>query len=149
MWSDPAIIRYTVGAPSTEQRTWMRILAYLGHWDLLDFGYWAIEEKSSGSYIGELGFADFKRGILPSIHGLPELGWLLAHHAHGKGYATEGLLPAIVWGDAYLKSDRTVCLINPQNVASLRLAEKCGYRELQRITKEAESEILFERVRAK
>ena len=27
----------------------------------------------------------------PSIEGLPEMGWLLAAHAHGQGYAAEGV----------------------------------------------------------
>ncbi|HEY6455656.1 MAG TPA: GNAT family N-acetyltransferase, partial [Steroidobacteraceae bacterium] len=37
MWSDPAVVRYTLGDPSPPQRTWMRILAYRGHWELLGF----------------------------------------------------------------------------------------------------------------
>lgn len=57
---------------------------------MLGYGYWAVEEKVSGHYVGELGFADFKRDIQPSIEGMPELGWALVPRAHGKGYATEG-----------------------------------------------------------
>src|SRR6202034_1051337 len=45
MWSDPAVVRYTIGDPSPSQRTWIRILAYRGHWALLNYGYWAVEEK--------------------------------------------------------------------------------------------------------
>src|SRR5690349_16068550 len=86
MWTDPEIVRYTSGAPSTEQRTWLRMLEYLGHWAMLGYGYWAVAERSSDRYIGELGFADFKRDIDPSIKGIPELGWALASHSHGKGF---------------------------------------------------------------
>lgn len=146
MWADPEVTRYTIGAPSSEQRTWLRVLAYLGHWSLLGFGYWAVEEKSSGRYIGELGFADFKREGMPELAGLPELGWALAAHAHGKGYATEALRAAIAWGDARFGSgQRTACIISPMNAASIRVAEKCGYREIARISKEGASEILFSR----
>jgi RimJ/RimL family protein N-acetyltransferase len=77
MWSDPRVTRYTIGEPAPAQRTWMRLLAYRGHWAVLGFGYWAVEEKASRQYIGELGFADFKRDIQPSIEGIPELGWAL------------------------------------------------------------------------
>src|SRR4051794_20789338 len=84
MWSDPNITRFTIGAPSSVQKSWMRMLAYRGHWSLLGFGYWAVEEKASGRYVGELGFADFKRDLEPSIKGMPELGWALAQHVHGK-----------------------------------------------------------------
>jgi RimJ/RimL family protein N-acetyltransferase len=147
MWADPTITRHTIGNSSSEHRTWMRTLAYLGHWQLMGFGYWANEEKATGHYVGELGFADFKRDLVPPLGGTPELGWVLAAHAHGQGYATEALKAAIDWGDAHLNWDRTVCLISPANAASLRVAEKCGYREILRTTKNGEAEILFERTR--
>jgi len=93
----------------------------------MGFGYWAVEEKASERFLGEIGFADFKREIVPSIEGVPELGWVLASHAHGKGYATEALNAAIPWGDKNLSASRSVCIIDPENLASLRVAEKCGY----------------------
>ena len=73
----------------------------------MGFGHWAVEEKASGDFIGDLGFADFKRDIQPSIQGLPELGWVLASRAHGKGYATEAVRAAIAWGAAHrVQADR-------------------------------------------
>lgn len=145
MWSDPAITRHTIGSPSPLQRTWQRLLAYRGHWELLGFGYWAVIDKSSGRYIGELGFADFKRNIQPSIDGIPELGWALASHAHGKGFATEALKAAVTWGDRIFGDQHTVCIISPENSASLKVAAKLGYQEYARTTKEGVPEILFVR----
>src|SRR5262249_52047373 len=111
MWADPEIARYTIGDPSSPPRTWLRILAYRGHWTLLGFGYWAVEEKISGRYIGEMGFADFRRDLYPAIEALPEAGWVLAGHAHGKGYATEGLRAIVGWGDRHFGSLSTACII--------------------------------------
>jgi RimJ/RimL family protein N-acetyltransferase len=145
MWSDPLITRYTIGSPSTPQRTWTRLLAYVGHWALQGFGYWAVEDKTTGRYIGELGFADFKREMQPAIHGSPELGWALASHAHGKGYATEALQAAVAWGDVHFVPGRTVCIISPHNLASLRVAEKLGYRQFAETLMDGERELLFER----
>jgi RimJ/RimL family protein N-acetyltransferase len=133
MWADPLVCRFTIGQPSPSQRTWMRIMSYVGHWSLLGFGYWAVEEKASGRYIGELGFADFKRGMNPSLEGVPELGWALAVSAHGKGYATEALQAAVAWGDTRFSGGRTVAIIQKENAASLRVAEKIGYREVRRV----------------
>jgi RimJ/RimL family protein N-acetyltransferase len=110
MWSDPEIVRYTTRDPSPPQRTWQRILAYRGHWEMLGYGYWAVEEKASERYIGELGFADFKRGILPSIEGVPEIGWALVFETHGKGYATEALKAVLAWSDFHLDSTCTICI---------------------------------------
>lgn len=84
MWCDPLVLLHTIGTPSTEQQSWMRMLRYVGHWQLMGYSYWAIEEKSSSKFIGEIGFADFKRNLTPSIDGIPEAGWALASHAHGR-----------------------------------------------------------------
>lgn len=130
MWSDPAVVRYTLGEPSPPQRTWLRILAYRGHWALLSYGYWVVEEKSSGRYVGELGFADFKRDMVPSIEGMPELGWALVPRFHGKGYATEALRAAVAWGDDHFAQARTVCIIHRDNQRSFRVAEKLGYKAI-------------------
>ena len=145
MWSDPAIIRYTVGTPPPPSRTWIRILAYRGHWNLLGFGYWALEEKSTGRYIGDIGFADYKRDIQPSIEGMPELGWALISEAHGKGYATEGLRAAVAWGDEHFGAVRTACIIHVDNSKSFRVAEKLGFKELFRTTKDGEPEVVLVR----
>jgi len=130
MWSDPAVVRYTIGEPSPPQRTWIRILAYRGHWALLSYGYWAVEERTTGRYVGELGFADFKRDIEPSIEGVPELGWALLPQFHGQGYATEALGAAVAWGDYNFAQRRTVCIIHQDNHRSFRVAEKLGYKAI-------------------
>ena len=132
MWADPAVIRYTTRKPLTEEESWTRLLRYVGHWALMGFGYWVAEEKATGKFVGEIGFADYKRDIEPSLKDLPEIGWVLASEAHGKGYGTEAVRAAVAWGDANFGVARTACLIDPENLASIRVAEKCGYRESQR-----------------
>ena len=124
---------------------WARLLTLVGHWTLLGFGYWAVEEKASGRYIGEIGLSDFKREIEPSFAGTPEIGWVLSPETHGKGYATEGARAAIEWGERNLPSTRTVCIIAPENAPSIRVAEKLGYREFARSTFRNEPIVLFER----
>jgi RimJ/RimL family protein N-acetyltransferase len=131
MWSDPSVTRFIGGKPSTEQQTWNRVLAYVGHWAVMGFGYWVIEEKSSGAFLGEAGFADFKRDIAPAMKGVPELGFALVTQAHGMGYATEAVSAILRWGDANLNYAKTVCLIVPENHRSLRVVEKCGYRTFE------------------
>jgi RimJ/RimL family protein N-acetyltransferase len=134
MWADPIVVRHIGGAPSTAQQTWMRLLAYAGHWSLLHFGYWAIADRTTDAYLGELGFADFKRDIAPAYRAFPELGWALATHAAGKGLATEATRAVSAWGDTHFAGKRTVCLIDPENAASIRVAVKCGYTLGDRIS---------------
>ena len=132
MWSDPVVTRFIGGKPSTEQQAWSRLLNYAGHWALMGFGYWALEEKATGRFAGEVGFANFKRDIAASMRDAPELGWALAAPFHGRGFATEAVRAAVAWGDARFESARTVCLIDPENLASIRVAEKCGYAVFER-----------------
>lgn len=147
MWSDPLVYGYILSAPSSEQQSWSRILTYAGHWALMEFGYWAVEERSTGVFVGEIGFADFKRDVTPSIRGIPELGWVLASAHHGKGYATEGVRAALTWCDEHLRATRTVCLIGPDNAASIHVAEKSGYARTHRTTYNNMPALMFERAR--
>jgi len=129
MWRDPAVTQL-IGPPSTETQAWMRLLGYIGHWDVLGYGSWLVEERATNRFLGELGFADFKRDIDPRMRGVPEAGWVFATHAHGHGYASEALAAAFAWRDAALAAERTVCIINPLNLTSIRVAEKAGFRSI-------------------
>jgi len=146
LWGDPEVTRYVGGRPFTREEVWTRLLRYVGHWSLMGFGFWAITEKSSGRFVGEVGFAEFKRDLQPSIEGYPEGGWVLAKWAHGQGLATEAVRAATAWADAHLGSQRTVCMIIPENAASLRVASKCGYSEFARTSYKNQSITLFERI---
>ncbi len=127
MWSDPIVTRFIGGKPSTEQQTWARILSYAGHWQLCDFGYWAMEKKDTGTFVGEIGFADFKRPIVPAMRTDPELGFALAPAFHGQGYASEAIAAVLDWGNRNLPTRRTVCMIVPDNVASLHVIKNFDY----------------------
>lgn len=145
MWTEPAVVAHIgTGTPSTPRESWMRMLSYRGLWPLLGYGYWAIREKASGRYVGDLGFADFHRDLEPSIGGIPEAGWALALWAHGRGYATEALSHALAWLDAQHRFERSVCLISPANAASLRVAEKTGYADPKPLRFNADT-LLFSR----
>jgi RimJ/RimL family protein N-acetyltransferase len=147
LWADPEVTWYITGQALTGEEVWSRLLRYVGHWYWLRFGYWAVEEKSSGLFIGEAGFADYKREIIPAISGTPELGCVLASSAHGKGYATEALQAIVAWGDRHFENARTVCIVSPDNRLSLRVAEKCGYKEYQRGTYKGRPTVMLERIK--
>ncbi|TIP68911.1 MAG: GNAT family N-acetyltransferase, partial [Mesorhizobium sp.] len=69
--------------------------------------FWAIEDKASGRFIGEAGFHDLKRDMVPSIEGVPEAGWALVPSAHGKGFASEVVRLVLAWGDEAFGRART------------------------------------------
>jgi RimJ/RimL family protein N-acetyltransferase len=145
MWSDPVVTRYIGGRPFSAEEVWTKLLRYAGLWSLLGFGYWLVEDRASGRFAGELGFADFKRDIVPSLDGAPEIGWAFATWAHGAGIASEAVAAIVAWADAHLGAARTVCLISPENAASLRIAGKSGYHEFARTLYKERPVLLLER----
>jgi len=147
LWADPIVTRYIGGVPLTAEESWARLLRYAGHWAMLGFGYWVAEDKATGAFLGELGFADLKRDLDPPLGDIPEAGWVFSPAAHGHGYATEALCAIVAWGDAHFTSQRTACLIHPENAASIRLAEKCGYRETLSTTYKSKPAVVFFRDR--
>jgi RimJ/RimL family protein N-acetyltransferase len=145
LWSDLEVTKFISGRAFTREEIWARFLRYRGHWSFLGYGYWAIFEKTTGAFVGEAGIGDFHRDLTPSLDGTPELGWVLASEHHGKGYATQAVRTIAAWGDAHFGAVRTACIIAPENIASLRVAEKNGFREFTRTTFHGKPAILFER----
>ena len=145
LWTDPEVTRFISGKPSSQEEVWARLLRYAGHWAMLGFGYWAVTEKATGHFLGEVGFANFRREIEPSLDRMPEIGWVIAPRAHGNGYATEAVRAAITWGETHFGPVRTACIIAPENAPSIRVAEKCGYREFCRTTYKDNPTIMFVR----
>lgn len=128
MSSDEEVVRYIGGYTQDAEENWARILRYNGHWALFGCGIFAIEEKASGAFVGEAGFADFHRGLGDDFDPFPEGAWVFSRGAHGKGYATEAMLAAIAWREQHFGPGRTVCLIAHENEASLRVAQKLGFQ---------------------
>lgn len=128
LWQDPEIYSFIGGEPLSEQEVWLRLLRYSGLWDFLGFGYWAVVERESGAYVGQLGFADFRRGLVGFDGRYPEAGWAIHPDHAGKGYATEGVRAACHWLDEQGSWARSFCIIDAQNRRSRRVAEKLGYR---------------------
>ncbi|HVJ52336.1 MAG TPA: GNAT family N-acetyltransferase [Aliidongia sp.] len=147
LWSHPDIVRFIGGRSFTEEEVWARIQRYVGHWTLFGFGFWAIEERATGDLIGEIGFADFRRDNIPASHGCPETGWMLAPDKHGQGYATEAALAVHEWGDGNFTVEHTFCMIQIDNRASIRVAEKIGYRLREETTYRDRPMYLFDRAR--
>jgi RimJ/RimL family protein N-acetyltransferase len=145
LWQDPDVTRHIGGKCFSREEVWGKLLRYAGMWQLLGFGYWVIEEKATRAVIGELGFADFKREIDERFARLPEIGWVLAPAAQGRGYATEAVRSVVAWGDERLGTDETMCLISRSNQASIRVAVKTGYIPSDEISYQGTRTLVFRR----
>lgn len=127
LWADREVVRYISGETRPVEETWSRFLRYRGHWEMLGFGYWVLEELKTGAFLGEVGFANYKRDMQPSLNDCPESGWVLNSAAQGQGYGREAVKGILAWADRHLAADTTVCIIDPEHKASIKLALSCGY----------------------
>ncbi|MBX7250159.1 MAG: GNAT family N-acetyltransferase [Caulobacteraceae bacterium] len=148
LWADPEVVKYISGQPLSEEDCWAKFLRMAGHWSMLGFGYWVVREKATGRFVGEVGFGDFKRELSPPFEGAPEAGWALARWAQGRGYAAEAVRAALRWGEDRFGKVRMVCLISPENIPSLRLAEAVGFRPYADSTYKGHATRLHERLPA-
>jgi len=144
--SDPAVMSF-IGGPLSREESWHRLLRYAGHWSLLGYGLFVIIEKASGRLLGQTGLADFHRGLGEVFDPYPEAAWITATAAHGRGIAAEAVGAAHAWFDANRPQTRTVCIINPDNTASVRLAGKLGYAPFGQASYKSAEVTMFERIR--
>ncbi len=129
---DPRVAEWFGGLPDPphdaarqREETWRIMTMFLGHWALRGYGIWAVEEKSTGRFIGRAG--------LWNPEGWPgvEVGWLVDPDLWGAGYATEAGRAALDFAFAHLLIDnqaleQVISVTVPHNAASRRVMTKLG-----------------------
>ena len=148
MWSDREVVANVIDSPLTREEVWARLHRIVGHWALLGFGHWIVRERSGRKFAGELGFFRFKRTLTPDFDKAHEIGWMFAKNSQGQGFATEAATAALKWLGADSRCKETVCIIAPDNVASLALAKKLSYEIKDEITYRGKSQLILRRERA-
>lgn len=146
LWADPAVVRHITGTPFTREASWSRFLRHPGHWQHMGFGFLAIEERSTGRFVGEAGFHDMRREMTPSIEGTLEAGWALMPSVHGRGYGFEAMQALVGWADSTFPGRRMTCIIDPTNGPSRGVANKLGFKEVTATSYHGSPVTLFERL---
>jgi ribosomal-protein-alanine N-acetyltransferase len=123
LYSDPEIRRYFPEGTLTYEETREELEWFLnGHPEHPELGLWATIHKETDQFIGRC-------GLLPwTIEGRfeVEVAYLLAKEYWGQGLATEAALAIVDYGFEQLGLSRLICLIDPENQASQRVAGKIG-----------------------
>ena len=127
MWADPTVTQFIGGRPLTEEEAWVKFLRNAGHWPLLGFGFWVLEEKFTSAFAGEIGLAYFHRELVPPVENLREAGWILSPAMHGKGYATEAGARIVAFAFEVLNAEKLAAGWFYDNPASGRVLEKLGF----------------------
>ncbi len=104
----------------TDGQVFRSFATELGHWEMLGFGMWTVTFKGSDKPVGLVG--PWRPADWPEF----ELGWMIYGNAEGKGIAREAATAART--DAYVRLGwkTAVSYIAPQNLRSIKLAERLG-----------------------
>ena len=104
----------------TEGQVFRSFATELGHWEMLGFGMWTVTFKGNDQAVGLVG--PWRPADWPET----ELGWMIFGNAEGKGIAYEAATAARA--DAYTRLgwETAVSYIAPENLRSIRLAERLG-----------------------
>ena len=120
--SDPDVIRYAEATPVKNVDEAMQRVEQGPLSDYRKYGYgrFAVEWKETGEVIGFCGIK-----YLPEIN-LPEVGYRYLKEYWGRGIGTEAARACVEFAREDLGISKLIALIVPENVGSIRVAEKLG-----------------------
>ena len=95
-----------------------------GHPQHPELGLWATIHKESGQFIGRCGLLPWQIDGVDEV----EIAYLIDKSSWRRGYGTEAAQGILDYARATLGLSRLVCLIDEENTASIRVAEKIGMR---------------------
>lgn len=119
--TDPDVIKYA-DTPAKDMAEAKQRLEEgpLADYEKYGYGRFAVELKETGKVIGFCGIK-----YLPEID-LPEVGFRYLKEYWGKGIGTEAARVCVDFAREYLRIKKLVALIIPENIGSIRVAEKLG-----------------------
>jgi [ribosomal protein S5]-alanine N-acetyltransferase len=126
IYNDPDVMRFLGGAGPFRERTLDEQREVLRERIAADAGadgprgFWAAVERESATLVGS--------AILKPLpgHAMVEIGWHLGRFAWGRGFATEIGRTLIAHGFGDLGLSRLVAVVHPENIRSIRVAERLG-----------------------
>jgi RimJ/RimL family protein N-acetyltransferase len=121
MLSDPEHMRwYPAPFDRVTSRAWLerQIAAYGSR----GFALWIVEDRATGEFLGTAGPTV---QIVEDVEEV-EIGWHTRPGRKGEGIAPEAATAARDWAFANLDVDHLISLVRPENLASVRVAEKLG-----------------------
>lgn len=138
--ADERVVRFLGSAPMSRALAWRHMAAIVGHWEIRRYGFFSVEDKATGEWVGRVG------PWFPEGWPAPEVGWTFAPEHWGKGYATEAGRAAIDWAFRELGWPSVVHVILSGNERSIAVAKRLGstfIRTEQRLESVTDGEIVI------
>jgi RimJ/RimL family protein N-acetyltransferase len=119
MMADGEVMRF-IGGVHSRMDTWRVMAFFVGHWVLRGHGFWVVERKADGAFLGRVGL--WRPEGWPGL----EVGWALDRPYWGEGYATEAAKASLDYGFRNHAVPQLISPIDPDNRPSQRVAERLG-----------------------
>ena len=123
LYCDPEITKYIPDAPRTREEAQEELEWHMhGHPKHPELGLWATIHKETGKFIGRCGLLPWTIDDVNEV----EVAYTIARNYWGQGLGSEAAQAILKYGFEKLHLSRMVCLIDPENKASKKVAEKMG-----------------------
>ena len=118
--ADEATVRYLGTKPMSRAEAWRNMAQVIGHWEIRGYGFFSLESKETGEWVGRVGPWN------PEGWPAPEVGWTISPQHLRKGYATEAGRASIDYAFNTLGWNSVIHVILEGNEASMAVARKLG-----------------------
>ncbi|MFF7454476.1 GNAT family N-acetyltransferase [Kitasatospora sp. NPDC008115] len=122
MNADPEV-REHLGDVLTRAESHVSVARYEADFARRDYGWWAVEVRATGEFIGFAGLDDIDDGL--PFTGV-EIGWRLARSAWGHGYATEAARAVLAFGFETLALPEILAVTTVRNLRSQAVMRRLG-----------------------
>ncbi len=120
----PDMMRY-LGAPWSEEECRQTLEEWRDEWGTNNYYYGVMVCKDTHEAIGVAGISEDTNPDEPGI----EFSWFVLPEHQGRGYASEITLEWLAFVFDELKKERLFAETHPENSASNRVLEKCGFKK--------------------
>ncbi len=104
------------------RQAWLSMAQTRGQWELRATGQFALEERSTGRFVGRAGLHHPEQEDWPGV----EVGWALRPDAWGRGYATEAGTASLAYAFDVMGLPEVFSVILPENLRSQAVAARLG-----------------------
>jgi [ribosomal protein S5]-alanine N-acetyltransferase len=120
--ADAEVMRYSLSGVKTRSQTKDFINWMLDLYQKKNLGLYALIQQKDRQLIGYCGLLEWDFEGIEEV----EIGYRLARKYWGRGLATEAAIAVRDYAWNELKIDKLICLIESENIRSIRVAEKLG-----------------------
>ena len=123
MVNDPEVVRFLPPGPAPTLETFQGVIE-ARHAMERELGYamWAVDDKMTGTFVGQCGIRPVDEGAGPEI----DLAYHYTRASWDRGYATEAVIAVLGHGLGQVGLDRIMAVAVPENIGSWRVMEKAG-----------------------